>query len=216
MTRNHTAVSATPPPAPPATPGYFPQLPGPPINNGRRRWTAPITAGVMSAVVTAAAAAVITLQVRDATTAQAPEASAPVTITVPAPTPAPPAPLPTAQADRQTCRARDKTSQLISAASEAQGVIPKRMTILDPAVRSNPDWTAGVQKAGTLYTQAGNTLKVASGTTPILADAVISASKALRALGIAYTNFDAVNGNAHEIAKTASEAMDTFCMRFAP
>ncbi len=213
MTQNYTAL---PPPPPPVMPRYSPLPPRPPADDRRRRWLVRVAAGVVGAVVAAVVAAVITVQARDTTTVAAPVAPTPVTVTVPAPTPAPPAPLPTAQANRQTCATRAETSRLISAASTAQGVIPQGMTILDPAVRANPDWTAGVQKAGALYTQAGDTLQVAPGTTPVLADAVTSASKALHALGTAYTNFDAVSGNAHDMAKQASKAMDVLCDRLAP
>ena len=130
-------------------------------------------------------------------------------------TPAPAA-LPTSQADRQTCETRAAASRLISEASVAQGVIPEGMTIVDPAVRSNPAWSAGVQKAGSLYTQAGDVLKVTPGATQVLAEAVSTASKALRALGTAYTNFDAANGNVYDIASQSSDAMDVVCGRLAP
>jgi hypothetical protein len=66
---------------------------------------------------------------------------------------------------------------LISEASAAQGVIPEGMTIVDPAVRSNAAWSEGVQKAGSLYTQAGDVLKVTPGATPVLAEAVSIASE---------------------------------------
>jgi hypothetical protein len=105
---------------------------------------------------------------------------------------------------------------LISEASAAQGVIPEGMTIVDPAVRSNAAWSEGVQKAGSLYTQAGDVLKVTPGATPVLAEAVSIASKSLHALGTAYTNFDAANGNAHDIASESSDAMDVLCTRLAP
>ena len=105
---------------------------------------------------------------------------------------------------------------MISEASVAQGVIPEGMTIVDPVVRSNPAWSAGVQKAGRLYTQAGDVLKVTPGATPVLAEAITTASKALHALGTAYTNFDAANGNAYDIASQSSDAMDVLCGRLAP
>lgn len=73
-----------------------------------------------------------------------------------------------------------------------------------------------MKKAGSLYTQAGDVLKVASGTTPALAAAVKTASDALHALGTAYSTFSDVNGNAYDIAKEASGAMDTMCQRLAP
>lgn len=216
MSDNTFGVGTVPPSTPPQMPGYPPLPPGPPTGGGRRRrWPVLVAAAAVGAVVASGAAALITTQARDHT-ATAPGSPAPVTVTVPAPPPAAPAPLPTAQADRQTCRPRADASRLISEASEAQGVIPQGMTIMDPAVRSNPSWTAGVQKAGSLYAQAGDVLKVAPGTTPVLAEAVTTASNALHALGTAYSTFSDVNGNAHDIAKEASDAMDVICQRLAP
>lgn len=213
MTYNHFGAGIVPPPAPPQMPGYPPLPPGPPVGGGQRRWPILVAAAAVGAVVTVGAAAAITTQARDAATT-APKSQ--VTVTVPAPTPTAPAPLPTAQADRQTCRARVEASRLISEASTAQGVIPRGMTILDPAVQSNPDWTAGIKKAGSFYTQAGDVLKVAPGTTPALAQAVTTASSALHALGTAYATFSDVSGNAHDIAKESSDAMDIMCQRLAP
>jgi len=213
MTHNAFGVdTAFPPPPPPQMPGYPPLPPGPPAG-GSRRWPVLVGAAIIGAVVSAVAAFAITTQARDTTVQGLP---APTTGTVAAPTPAPPVPLSAEQADRQTCGPREEVSRLISAASEAQGVIPQGMTILDPAVRSNPAWTAGVLRAGSLYTQAGDVLKVAPGTTPALAQAVTTAASALHALGTAYTSFNAASGNAHDIAKAASNAVDDMCQRLAP
>lgn len=213
MSHNTFGVDTAFPPTPPQIPGYPPLPPGPPAGGGRR-WLALVVAAVAGAVVAAGAVTLAVTQSRDNA---APLASpAPSTITVAAPTPASPVPLPTDQADRQTCSPRADASRLISAASEAQGVIPQGMSILDPAVRSNPAWTAGVVRAGSLYTQAGDVLKVAPGTTPALAQAVATAASALHALGTAYTSFNAVSGNAHDIAKAASNAVDDMCQRLAP
>jgi hypothetical protein len=215
MSHNTFGVGTVPPPPPPPMPGYPPQPPGPPGESGRRRWPALVAAGIIAGVIASTAAAVITVNARD-TTAAAPTLPTPVTVTVAPPAPAAPAALPTSQADRQTCETRAAASRLISEASVAQGVIPEGMTIVDPAVRSNPAWSAGVQKAGSLYTQAGDVLKVTPGATQVLAEAVSTASKALRALGTAYTNFDAANGNVYDIASQSSDAMDVLCGRLAP
>ncbi len=212
MSHNTFGVGTVPPP--PLPPGYSPQPPGR-SPRSRRRWPVLIGAGIIGAVIASTAAAVITVNARDTTTA-APPLPTPVTVTVAPPTPAAPAPLPTSQADRQTCETRAAASRLISEASVAQGVIPEGVTIIDPAVRSNPAWTAGVQKAGSLYIQAGDVLKVTPGATPVLAEAVTTASKALHALGTAYTTFDGASGNAHDIAGQSSDAMDVLCGRLAP
>lgn len=211
MTHN-TFHPGTVPPAPPTMPGYPPTPPGPtPRHN--RRWPVLLGAAALGAVIAAGAAATITTHTR---TAEPVHASTPVTVTVPAPPPTPPAPLPTAQANRQTCGPRIEASRLISEASAAQGVIPEGMSITDPAVRSNDSWTTGVLTAGSLYTQAGEVLVVAPGTTPLIAEAVGTAAAALHALGTAYSSFHGVNGNAYEIAKEASDAMDVVCLRLAP
>lgn len=212
MSHNTFGVGTVPPPPP--QPGYSPQPPGPPPRS-RRRWPVLIAAGIIGAAIASTAAAVITVNARETTTA-APTLPTPVTVTVAQPTPAAPAPLPTSQADRQTCDTRATASRLISEASVAQGVIPEGTTIVDPAVRSNPAWTAGVQKAGSLYTQAGDVLKVTPGATPVLAEAMTTASRALHALGTSYTNFDAASGNAYDIASQSSDAMDVLCGRLAP
>lgn len=217
--RHAPTAPAWGPPAPPAyppayyQPGYAPLPPGPPRQP--RLWPALVTAGVIGAAVASIAAGTITAQVRDNAAPAAPES---VTITVPAPVPPAPAPLPVAQANLQTCAARATASQLISDASTAQGVIPPSMTILDPAVRSNADWTAAVQRAGDLYRQAGDTLQnnIAPGATPILTSTITTAAHSLRALGDAYATFDPASGNARDAAKEASDAMDVVCKRLAP
>ena len=58
--------------APSSVPGYMPQPPGPPSDNGRRRWPILFAAGIIGAVIASAAAAGITVQARD-TTAATPE-----------------------------------------------------------------------------------------------------------------------------------------------
>lgn len=215
MTRNTFGVDTAYPPPPPSVPGWPPPPPGgqPPRRGSRRRlWPLLITAGVVGSLAASAVAAVVTLQVRDADAPVARPAP-PTTVTVAAPAPPTPPSLPPAQANRETCETRSAASRLIDDAAAAQGVIPEGMTITDPAVQSNADWKAGVQHAGRLYEQAGNALRVTPGTTPVVADAITTAANALRALGTAYTTFDAVNGNTYTIAREASNAMDAICDR---
>ena len=159
MTQNNAVdIAFTPPPPPPAPAGYWPQPPGPPPTGGpRRRWPVLVAAGAVGAVVAAVAAAVITVQVRDTTPATAPQAHAPVTKTVPAPAPPSPAPLPASQADHQTCyQGWDSASHFTVLAQDALRVLPNGMKISDPAIQSNPDWTAALQKAGGFYQQASD------------------------------------------------------------
>jgi len=109
-------------------------------------------------------------------------------------------------------------AERVDAATDALTVIPKELTILDPAVRANPDWNAAVQKAGTLYRQASDALRprIAPGTTPILAGAADTAVKALSVLGDSYTGFDPAAGKTHEIAAASSHEMAALCTRLAP
>lgn len=199
MTQNH--VDLPPPPRPPAE---------------RRRWPVLVAAGVVGAVAATITAAVVTAKALDTTSASAPTALAHVTVTAAPRTPISPARLPVEKADHRTCQKRAEASRLISLALTVQGVIPKGMTIVDPAVRSNPEWAAAVQRAGALYNQAGDSLQVAPGTTQILTNAVTAAAKALHALGTFYASFNKVSSDAQEIAKNASGTMDALCDRLAP
>jgi hypothetical protein len=219
------AVPPLPPPPPPLPPppGY-PIYPPPGYPTGpvqhRRRWPVVAAAAAVGAVVAAVIATIVTTAVT-ANTIPAAGTAAPKTVTMTAtPTaPLPPAPLPAAQADRQTCQnGWLAAEEPVKAAGTAQSVIPKGMDILDPAVRANPDWSAALQKAGDFYTQAADILgaRIAPGTTPILAQAADSATKAFYALGATYKNFDPVNGNAHDIALQASDEMAVLCQRLAP
>lgn len=214
MTRNTFGVDTAYPPPPPSVPGWPPPPGGQPPSGGSRRrlWPLLVTAGVVGALAASAVAAVVTLQVRDAD-APAARSAPPTTVTVAPPAPPTPQSLPSAQANRESCETRSVASRLIDDAAAAQGVIAEGMTISDPAVQSNAAWKAGVQQAGRLYEQAGNSLRVTPGTTPVVADAITTASNALRALGTAYTTFDAVNGNTYTIAREASTAMDAICDR---
>lgn len=219
MTRNTFDVDAAYPPPPPMPPvsGWPPLPPGPPPGNSqrhRRGWPVIVTAGVVSALVASTIAAVVTLHVRDTgTSASTSTAPSTVTTTVAAPEAPSPDPLPAAQADRQTCETRAAASRLIDEAAAAQGIIPQGMTISDPAVQADAAWRSGVEQAGRLYEQASTTLVVTPGATELLAEAVTTASKALHALGTAYTSFDPANGNAYRIAREASDAMDVLCGR---
>ena len=191
-------------------------VPPPPAGGRRRRWPVLVGAGVVGAVVAAVAAAVITVQVRDTTTAAAPETHPPVTATVPAPAPPLPAPLPTAQADRQTCeQGWIPAGNLIDSAEAAMHIVPKGSKIDDPAVRSNPEWSAALQKAGDLYRQASDALKsrIAPGTTPILAEAANTAVQALRLLGDTISKNDPISGNAGDIGNATAKEIGVLCTR---
>lgn len=209
-------------PEPVASPGWQPPpqpLP-PPFSlppRPRRRW--PIAAGFTAvAVVAATIATVITAQV--ASRGGSGRAYPPATVTVTATPPAPPKPpsLPTADADRRTCQAWWAAGDKIHAASDAQAVIPKDMTVMDPPVRENPEWTAAVHKAADFYDQAGDTLAagIAPGTTIILARAATTAAAALRTLSTAYGTFDVANGNAYVVMRETADEMDVLCERLAP
>jgi hypothetical protein len=219
MTQHYTAGTIPPPPPPPVMPGYCPLPPGPPADDRPRRWPGLISAGVVGAVVAAVAAAVITVQARDTTTAAAPTAPARVTVTVPAPTPVSPAPLPTAQADRQTCeQGWIPAGHFADSGKAALATLPKGTRVGDPAVRTNPDWAAAVQKAADSYRQASDALasQIAPGTTPMLAQAAQTAARALHVLGDADSASDLIAGNAGEIGNAAAKEVGVLCMRLAP
>ena len=59
------------------------------------------------------------------------------------------------------------------------------MTIVDQAVRDNPDWTAAVHKAADSYGKAGDTLAagIAPGTTTILNQAATAGGGRLAHIG---------------------------------
>ena len=145
-------------------------------------------------------------------------APAPVTVTATPAPPSPPPPLPSAQADRQTCNAWLAAGDKVNEASVAQSVIPKGMTILDPAVRNNPDWSAAVRKAADLYGKAGDDLAAgaAPGTTGILDQAAVVAVKALHTLSTAVATFDEANGNAFQTWKDSASTVNVLCERLAP
>lgn len=213
-----TAFPPPPPPhLPPPPPGYAPQPPRPSAR-AHRRWPLLAGAAVVGAVIASAAAAVITIQVRDSGTVTS-GSPAPVSVTVAAPTPSSPAPLPALQADRQTCQQGWlPAGRLIDSATGALNVLPKGMRINDPAIQSNPEWSAAVVRAGDFYHQASEALdrQIAAGTTPILLEAATTAVKALRSLGDATSAPGEINGNAFDIANEAAAQVGVLCTRLAP
>lgn len=210
MTTSHdTRPVVTAPAAPPNPP-----LPAPPT--GSRRLWPQLAAG---AAIGAALAAVVTLAITSggpSASTTTPAAPAPVTITAAAPPG--PAPLPLDQANRQTCQQGWlSASTHIRSATQAQSAIPVD-SILDPAVRANPSWTAAVHDAGAEYRQAADALKaqIAPGASPILLATSNTAVNAFHALGDAYNTFDDLNGNAHAVATDTAEQMSALCTRLAP
>lgn len=193
---------------------YPPPAPLPPAPAARRRWPVFVGGVAIGAAIAAAITAALMAGTRDTAT------RTPVTITATATPPAPttPAPLPAAEANRHTCNTWLSAGKMINDASTAQSVIPQGMTILDPAVRANPDWTAGVQKAGNLYGQAADTLAgdIAPGTSPMLAQTASTVVGALHALSTTTKAFDEASGNAYAVTKSAANAMDVLCERLAP
>lgn len=189
-----------------------PPMPGPPMSGPPRprRWW-PI-AGVIGLVLGAGIASIVSA----GTSGHTSTTSTVVTVTAqPSPPPAA-APLPTADADRATCNTVVTAAQLTREASEAQGVIPKGLSILDAQTQDNPEWKAGVMKAADSYAKAADVINVAPGSTPILADAAEGARATLRTLSTAYRTFDDANGNAHGAAKEAAGLVNVLCSELAP
>lgn len=221
MTRNGFGVDAPPPspPSQPPMPGYAPcPPPNQPAFGHSLRWPALLGAAAVGALVAAAAAAVITVQVRDAP-GPAQESAAPLTVTVDPPTPDSPTPLPTAQADRKTCeQGWIPAGEFIDGAKAELARTPAGMSVTDPAIRANPEWTAAVDRAGDLYRQAGDALasNITPGATPVLTEAAHTAAESARLLGDAISTRDPINGNAGEIANEAAAQMGALCQRLAP
>ena len=186
-----------------------------PSHEPRRSWLAYFVVGVSCAAIGATVAALIATH---AATSRASITAQPVTVTAAATPPASPAPLPTDQADRRTCNAWLAAGEEIHAAQAAMPTLPSGMTILDPAVRQNPDWSAAVKKAAKQYGQAGDVLAagIASGTTAILDQSANSAVNALHALNIADSTFDLANGNTYQMVRESAATMDVLCDRLAP
>ena len=216
MTRYMPTGTVPPPPTipgPPAPPYQFP--PAPPGPGRRRVWPSVLAAGAAGAVVAATIATLITGSVRDTAT-PAPKAAPVVTVTVAPPAPAP---LGVDEANRHTCEdGLLATVAPARAAAAALKTLPPGVKIADPQVRDNPEWAAAVRRAGDYSLQVSDILRnnIAPGTTPILAAAAETAANAFHAKGDAYKGLDALNGNAHDIAKATSDEMAVLCERLAP
>jgi hypothetical protein len=208
--------SAAPPPPGMHHPG-FPPAPYPRPSR-QRRWPAFAAVAVASAAAAATIAAVIATQVATHRADSTVRTPATVTLTATPSAPPPPAPLPAAQADRATCNAWHAAGDKIHAASHAISVLPDKMTILDPQVRSNPEWSAAVRQAAELYAQAGDTIAVgiAPGTSVVLSKSAAAAGAALHALSTAEAAFDVTNGNAYDMVRDSADTMDVLCERLAP
>ncbi|TQK27180.1 hypothetical protein FBY28_0129 [Arthrobacter sp. SLBN-53] len=91
------------------------------------------------------------------------------------------------------------------------------MRIDDPAVQTNPEWSAAVIKAGDFYHEATEALhqQIAPGTTPILREAATTVVKALRILAEG-TSEARISGNAFEIGNEAAAQLGVLCTRLAP
>lgn len=184
-----------------------------------RRWPAIAAAAIIGAVLAATSAATIATRIathHDSRRSHTPAVT--VTVTAPPSTASPPVPLPPAEADRRTCDAWHAAGDLIHSALHAQAVIPEGITILDPAVKANPKWSAAVRQAADLYGQAGDTISagIAPGTTAPLDRSAITAGAALHALSSAVAAFDPANGNMNSVVHESADAMDVLCDRLAP
>jgi hypothetical protein len=92
------------------------------------------------------------------------------------------------------------------------------MTILDPQVRTNPQWSAAVAQAADFYGQAGDILTagIAPGTSVMLSKTATATGEALHALSTSEAAFDATNGNAYDAVHNSADSMDVLCERLAP
>lgn len=200
--------------------GWVPPAPHPPHPpSGHRRGWSILAAAAASACAAGTAAVVITAHVVAQRSHPRGTTAATVTVTAPSPTVPTPAPLPTTQADRKTCDAWHAAGDLIHAASHAISVLPEKMTILDPQVRTNPTWSAAVTQAADFYAQAGDILIAgnAPGTSVILSKTAAATAAALQALSTSEVAFDVTNGNAYDSAvHNSADSMDVLCERLAP
>lgn len=166
----------------------------------------------------AATATVITAHIatRDAGRGGQPPAAVTVTAAPPAPTITPP--LPAAQADRATCNAWLAAGKHVDAASAALAKLPKGITVVDQAVRDNPDLLAAVKLAGAEYDKAGDTLTagITPGATPVLRHAATTAAAALHTLATGDTLADPADGNMFHTWKEAAGTVNVLCDRLAP
>ncbi|SKT86040.1 hypothetical protein [Mycobacteroides abscessus] len=212
-TPTHTQASIQPayPPGPPTH--YAPAGPPPPH---RPRWVPLAAAAAAGAAIAGVVATIITASLTQTPTATV--TSAPITVTA-TPTPPPaPAPLPTAQADRQTCQAFMIAGDQAKAANATLQVIPQGMTILDPQVRTNPEWAAAVTKSSDLYDSAARTLssRVAPGTTLVLEQSAQALVGSLKAVATTGRTYDPNSGEVYDAFKAADATMVTLCKRLAP
>lgn len=197
---------------PPVAPAWQPE---PPRRGGGG--FALVVAALTGAVVAGTVAALVTTGLRD-TTPVAPVA-APMTVTVAPAAPPAPAPLPAAQADNITCeQGWNGAFQFTKAASTALKILPPGMTVRDPAVRANPEWTAAVQSAGDYYQQASDFLRthIAPGTTPILASAANTAVLAMSSFGYAEKNFEPGARDAIDVVHASADTVAHLCDRLSP
>lgn len=195
-------------------PQQYPPPALPPAPAARRRW--PLF--VSGVAIGAASAAAVTAGLMAGTRDTATRTPVTITATVTPAAPTTPAPLPAADADRHTCNTWLSAGKLINDAATELSVLPSGVKILDPAVRANPDWTAGVQKAAKLYGQAADALAgdIAPGTTKILDETSGATAAALRVLSTGYATFDDAAGNTYHMMKESADTMDALCNRLAP
>lgn len=191
-------------------PLYLP--PQPPVS--RRRWPIAVAGAATGALITALVA---TLIVDQHETKAKPKVPATITATATPSAPLAPTLLPTAEADRHTCDAWLAAGQKIHDAAGVISVIPEGLTVLDPGVRDNPQWSAAVRAAGELYGRAGDILAdgIAAGS-PILERAAWAAAWSLRALSTADVPLDAANGNIFDAWKHNANVVNVLCDRLAP
>lgn len=97
-------------------------------------------------------------------------------------------------------------------------MIPEGTTILDPAVREDPERTAAVRHAGDLFQQASDALNaaIAPGTTQVLAEMAHTTVGSLGALSTAYKASDEASGDAITVARTTAHSMSALCKRLVP
>lgn len=184
----------------------WPPPPPMPPQGPRRRWPLIAAAAAVGALLAGVITTAITLHAT--TPAPAPAAQ---TTTVTAAPPAPPAPLPAAVADAKTCKAWQATNDIVTQAAQAQSVIPKGITIIDPAVQAHPDWAGAVIHSADLLDQAANTLVIAPGTSTVLADIATTTVSSLRTLATADRTFDEASGNALATFQKNQDAITVVC-----
>ena len=182
MSHNQFRVGTIPPPPPPAIPGYSPLPPGPPA--GDHGGAGPCSSPRCSSALWWLAWPRRRSPFRPATPRprRRPRCPHPSRSQCRPLHRRPRAPLPTAQADRQTCHGLHRDAGSHHRLGHRCTICPSTgVTILDPAVQANPEWTAAVRKAGESLQQASDVAqgRDSPGTTPVLAEAANTAVKAL-------------------------------------